>query len=169
MKIIIDVMSGDNAPEEIIKGVFLAHEEYPHVDMVMTGNKYIIEDYCREAGLDLDAPNISIVHTESVITMEDPALSVGLLAPYAIHAHAKDFHWKSGMDINPGDGWFKSRGGNYLRGAIIGHGDAKAFQSIQILKNAGYDGFVTIEFEGMEDNLVGLEAGLANLKRFIEA
>lgn len=100
---------------------------------------------------------------------EDPTVSVGLLAPYAIHAHAKDFHWKSGMDVDPGDGWFKTRAGNYLRGAIIGHGDAKAFQSIQILKNAGYDGYVTIEFEGMEDNLVGLEKGIANLKRFIEA
>ncbi len=76
MKIIIDIMSGDNAPEEIIKGVFMAHEEYPNVDMVMTGNKYIIEDYCREAGLDLDDERISVVHTEAVITMEDPALSV---------------------------------------------------------------------------------------------
>ncbi len=76
MKIIIDVMSGDNAPEEIIKGVFMAHEEYPTVDMVMTGNKYIIEDFCREAELKLDDPTLSVVHTESVITMEDPALSV---------------------------------------------------------------------------------------------
>ncbi len=76
MKIVIDVMSGDNAPEELIKGVFAAHEDYPHVDMIMTGNKYIIEDYCREADLDLKTPGISIVHTESVITMEDPALSV---------------------------------------------------------------------------------------------
>ncbi len=76
MKIIIDVMSGDNAPEEIIKGVFMAHEEYPSVDMVMTGNKYIIEDYCREAGYDLNDSGIGIVHTEAVITMEDPALSV---------------------------------------------------------------------------------------------
>ena len=44
MKIIIDVMSGDNAPEEIIKGVLMAYNEYPDVDMVMTGNKYIIKD-----------------------------------------------------------------------------------------------------------------------------
>ncbi len=76
MKIIIDVMSGDNAPEEIIKGVFMAHEEYPDVEMVMTGNKYIIEDYCSEAGLELEDNNLYVVHTESVITMEDPALSV---------------------------------------------------------------------------------------------
>ncbi len=100
---------------------------------------------------------------------EDPTLSTGIMAPYAVHAHAKDFHLKSGMDVNPGNGWFQTRAGNYLRGAIIGHGDAKAFQSIQTLKRAGYDGFISIEFEGMEDNLTGLAIGLANLKRFIEA
>ncbi len=98
---------------------------------------------------------------------EDPTLSVAIMAPYAFHVHAKDFHFKSGMDVNPGAGWFQSRGGNYLRGAIIGHGDAKVYQSIQTLKRSGYNGFVTVEFEGMEDNLVGIANGLANLKRFI--
>lgn len=76
MKIVIDVMSGDNAPEEIIKGVHLAHTEFPHVDFVMTGNKYIIEDFCREEGLEFDHRKVSIEHTESVITMEDQALAV---------------------------------------------------------------------------------------------
>lgn len=98
---------------------------------------------------------------------EDPTLSVSIMAPYAFHVHAKDFHYKSGMDVNPGAGWFQTRGGNYLRGAIIGHGDAKVYQSIQTLKRNGYDGYVTVEFEGMEDNLVGISTGLANLKRFI--
>lgn len=98
---------------------------------------------------------------------EDPTLSVAIMAPYAFHVHAKDFFRKSGMDVNPGEGWFKTRGGNYIRGAIIGHGDAKVYQSIQTLKGAGYDGFVTVEFEGMEDNLRGIRVGLDNLKRFI--
>ena len=98
---------------------------------------------------------------------EDPTLSVSIMAPYAFHVHAKDFHYKSGMDINPGTGWFQTRAGNYLRGAIIGHGEAKIYQSIQTLKKNGYDGYVTVEFEGMEDNLRGIEVGHAHLKRFI--
>lgn len=98
---------------------------------------------------------------------EDPTLSVSIIAPYAFHVHAKDFHYKTGMDVDPGAGWFRTRANNYLRGAIIGHGDAKVYQSIGILKKNGYDGFVSIEFEGMEDNIRGLEVGLANLKRFI--
>jgi len=41
------------------------------------------------------------------------------------------------------------------------------YQSIQTLKNAGYDGYVTVEFEGMEDNLRGIRIGLDNLRKFI--
>lgn len=98
---------------------------------------------------------------------EDPTISVGIMAPYAKHVHAKDFFWKSGMDVNPGEGWFRTRAKNYLRGAIIGQGVAKIYQSIQILKDAGYDGYVTVEFEGMEDNLKGIRVGKDNLARFI--
>ncbi len=98
---------------------------------------------------------------------EDPTLSVSIMAPYAFHVHAKDFFLKPGIEINPGEGWFRTRGGNYLRGAIIGQGDAKVYQSIQTLKGAGYDGYVTVEFEGMEDNLRGIRVGQDNLRRFI--
>lgn len=98
---------------------------------------------------------------------EDPVKSVGIMAPYAKHVHAKDFHWKSGMEQNPGEGWFQTRAMNYIRGAIIGQGEAKVYQSIKILKKAGYDGYITVEFEGMEDNLKGIRIGKDNLARFI--
>lgn len=98
---------------------------------------------------------------------EDPTVSVGIMAPYAIHVHAKDFFVKSGVEVDPGDGWFKSRAGNYLRGTIIGHGVAKVAQSLDTIKRSGYDGYVTVEFEGMEDNLRGIEIGHKNLCRFL--
>ncbi len=98
----------------------------------------------------------------------DHNYAVGLLAPYAFHAHAKDFHKRSGSLDNPGEGWFQTRGGNYLRGSIIGHGDVPVRQCVQTLKRNSYDGFLTIEFEGMEDSLKGIRIGCENLKRFIE-
>lgn len=98
---------------------------------------------------------------------EDPSKAVGVMAPYAKHVHAKDFHFKNGNEMNPGTGWFMTRAGNFIRGSIIGHGDAKVYQSIQALRRAGYDGYLSIEFEGMEDKLVGIGVGLQNLKRFI--
>ena len=100
---------------------------------------------------------------------DDPSeKAVGRLANYAKYVHAKDFHIKSGNGINPGRGFFLSRGGNYLRGAVIGHGDIPVLQCLSILKRAGYDGYVSIEFEGIEDTVTGVEIGLENLKRFIE-
>ncbi|GKX30858.1 sugar phosphate isomerase [Vallitalea longa] len=99
---------------------------------------------------------------------EAPEKAVGLLMPYAFHVHAKDFHIKSGMLPNPGEGWFLSRGGNYLRGAIIGHGDVPILQCLRIMKNNSYKGVLSIEFEGLEEPLKGIELGLANLRKFIE-
>lgn len=98
---------------------------------------------------------------------EDPSLSVSILAPYAVHVHAKDFFLRSGMMLNPGKGWFQTRAGNYIRATIIGHGDAKIAQSIATLKKIGYDGYVTVEFEGIEDNLLAIEYGRDNLRAMI--
>ena len=100
---------------------------------------------------------------------DDPVRAVGRLAAAAFHVHAKDFHIKSGQWPNPGTGWFQSRGGNYLRGAIIGHGDVPVPQCLRILQRAGYAGAVSIEFEGMEEPLTGIAIGLENLRRFVAA
>lgn len=99
---------------------------------------------------------------------ESSALAAGRLAPYIKHVHAKDFHIKSGNGLNPGKGFFKSRGGNYLRGSIIGHGDIPVMQCVSIAKTSGYDGYVSIEFEGLENCLDGIEIGLVNLKNMID-
>ncbi|MBP5230397.1 MAG: sugar phosphate isomerase/epimerase, partial [Clostridia bacterium] len=99
----------------------------------------------------------------------DHAYAVGLLAPYAIHVHAKDFHKLSGMLPNPGEGWFRSRGGNYLRGSIIGHGNVPVKQCVDILRRSGYEGYLMIEFEGMEDPLKGIRVGADNLRRFMNS
>lgn len=100
---------------------------------------------------------------------EDPVAAVSRVAPYAFHVHAKDFHVKSGAGPHPGKGFFPSRGGNHLRGAIIGHGEVPVQHCLRILRMAGYDGYVSIEFEGMEDTLTAISIGLENLKRYINA
>ena len=43
MKIIIDAMSGDNAPLEIIKGVGLAANEFVSEEFVLVGNEAVIK------------------------------------------------------------------------------------------------------------------------------
>ena len=73
MKIIIDVMSGDNAPLELLKGAIQAAEEYK-IPIAVVGNREIIETTAEENGLALSS--VEIVHADTVIDMEDAPLSV---------------------------------------------------------------------------------------------
>lgn len=98
---------------------------------------------------------------------EDPAVSCGKAAPYAFYVHAKDFIVKSGNGISPGGAFFRTRAGNYLRGTVLGHGNVPVLQCLQALKDGGYDGYVSIEFEGMEDCIEALSLGVENLKRYL--
>ncbi len=96
---------------------------------------------------------------------ENPVNAVSRLAPFASYVHAKDFHIKSGSELAPQDCFFKTRGGNYLRGAVLGHGNVPVFQTLSILKNAGYDGYITLEFEGCEEAKNACSWGLNTLKK----
>jgi len=98
---------------------------------------------------------------------DDPARAVGLLLPYACHVHAKDFHLKPGTAPAPGEGWFTSRGGTYLRGAVIGHGDVAVSQCLRLMRKANYDGVLSIEFEGLEEPINGIRIGHDNLRRMV--
>lgn len=99
---------------------------------------------------------------------ESPVTAVGRIAPLAAYVHAKDFHVKPGTQPAPGRPFFQTRGGNWLRGAIIGHGDVPVRQCIAALVRAGYDGTVSIEFEGIEDANEAVAIGLENVRRFVE-
>lgn len=98
---------------------------------------------------------------------EDPAVACGKAAPYTFYVHAKDFLVKNGNEPYPGKGFIMSRAGNYLRGTIVGHGAVPVERCLKMLVNAGYDGYVSIEFEGLEDCVEGIALGLENLKRYI--
>lgn len=96
---------------------------------------------------------------------EDPQHAVGIAAPYAVHAHVKDFLFKSGQEEKPAGSWLTTRGGNYLRGTVVGHGVVPVRACLHILKKAGYDGWLSVEFEGAEETVPALEQGLAYLRQ----
>ena len=75
MKILLDVMSGDNAPLELIRGAVTAVGEFD-CSVVMLGDEVTIRACAAENSLDLSDPRLSIVHTTQVITMEDHPLSI---------------------------------------------------------------------------------------------
>lgn len=78
--------------------------------------------------------------------------------------HLKDFYLRPSTS-EMGEGWFRTEAGHYLRGAIVGHGDIRMRDVLNIVKESGYDGDVSIEFEGMEDCLVGTRLGLEYAKK----
>lgn len=99
---------------------------------------------------------------------ENPVTAVGRVAPYAFHVHVKDFILKSGNEYANTEGFFKTRGGNYLRGTVAGQGVVPVRQCLNTLKAVGYDGNVSLEFEGKERLDFALPAGINFLKKCIE-
>ena len=99
---------------------------------------------------------------------EDCSIAVSKLLDLIVYVHAKDVFTKSGMCYNPGRGYNVSRAGNYRRATIFGHGNVPTFQILKAIKNSGYDGFVSLEFEGMEPAMLGIEIGTENLQRMIK-
>ncbi|MDQ0857610.1 sugar phosphate isomerase/epimerase [Bacillus sp. V2I10] len=96
---------------------------------------------------------------------EDPLVGVKKNIKYAATVHLKDFYIRPYYE-NPGDGvWFRTVNENYLRGAIVGHGDIKIREIMKLIKNSGYDGYLTVEFEGMEDCKIGSKIGMDNVRR----
>lgn len=95
----------------------------------------------------------------------DPIKAVTVAAPYAFHVHMKDFLFKQGGEMP--ERFFRTAGENYLRGTVLGHGAVPLDNCIRILKKAGYDGVLIVEFEGMEENIPALKAGYNFLKKRI--
>ncbi|MCY9514501.1 sugar phosphate isomerase/epimerase family protein [Paenibacillus apiarius] len=95
---------------------------------------------------------------------ENPLIAVRNNIEAASMVHLKDFYIRP-ADRNPGQGWFKSLHGNYLRGAIVGQGDLPMYDIVRAVKAAGFDGYVSIEFEGMEDCLTGTKIAMDNARR----
>lgn len=93
---------------------------------------------------------------------ESPVHALPIAAPYAFHAHAKDFIFKTEA---PGEGWITTRNGNAIRGTIVGHGVVPLPYCVKTLRDNGYDGWLALEFEGFEENLLALRQGCAYLKK----
>ncbi len=78
--------------------------------------------------------------------------------PYADMIHLKDFYIRDkarlagvgGLFDCDNGSWFETIGGSMLRGSILGQGDLDIWKILGTIKHMGYDGDISIEFEGME-------------------
>lgn len=96
---------------------------------------------------------------------EDPMVCIEALLPFATMIHFKDFYIRENpLEFGNGN-WQATNNGRWFRGSIVGHGDLPVYKIMQRVKEYGYDGDVSIEFEGMEDSLVGAKISMENVKR----
>ncbi|MCZ2258490.1 sugar phosphate isomerase/epimerase family protein [Sporosarcina sp. G11-34] len=95
---------------------------------------------------------------------EDPVVATKNNIAYASVVHFKDFFHRP-AHLNPGEGWMQTASGNYLRGTIVGHGDIDIREVIKVVKAAGFDGYISVEFEGMEECKQASKIGMANVRR----
>ena len=113
MKIILDAMSGDNAPLEILRGAIMARREQPENEIVLVGDEALLKKVAD--GNNLSLSEFEIIPSKYTVSMEDPPLSV-------IH-EKKDSSMGIGLKMlsqNEGDA-FVSAGntGALLAGAML--------------------------------------------------
>jgi L-ribulose-5-phosphate 3-epimerase len=95
---------------------------------------------------------------------EDPLMATRASIRHASFVHLKDFYVRP---TKPGPGWLETLGGQHIRGSVFGFGDLPVTEIIRSVVQSGYDGFVSLEYEGNEPTLFGCETGLANARRLI--
>ncbi len=84
--------------------------------------------------------------------------------------HLKDFYVRrrdpgDTTQFDCGGHWFRSFAGRYLRGSILAQGDLDIWAILATLKQAGYDGNLMIEFEGLEEAAYATAVSMANARR----
>ncbi|TCZ76576.1 sugar phosphate isomerase/epimerase [Paenibacillus albiflavus] len=95
---------------------------------------------------------------------ENPLDAIKRSLPYASIVHLKDFYLRP-AHRNPGDGWFPTASGNYLRGAVLGQGDIDLYEVLRLIKQSGYSGYFSVEFEGLEECKWGSKTSMENAVR----
>ncbi|HBP66155.1 MAG TPA: phosphate acyltransferase PlsX [Desulfosporosinus sp.] len=73
MRIVVDAMGGDYAPEEIIKGTLMAAKKWPDLQLILVGKQARILPFL----IDNKLPNISLIEASEEIEMDEhPANAV---------------------------------------------------------------------------------------------
>ena len=77
---------------------------------------------------------------------EDPVASFRACAADVVHVHLKDWTVRD----EPAEGYRPMLTGKYFKSALIGEGDMPTADVWQAMRQAGYRGYVNIEYEGNE-------------------
>lgn len=169
-----ETVTFDDAREYIVDGLAkastYAHEHgirlalENHGTMAGRGDQVcgLVEDVRKRAGNDAlganpDTGNFLIVNQPSHEAIRE-------VAKYAYMVHFKDFA------VAPAD-WtgfaYKTITGEPLIGMAVGEGIVKLGDCINALKDAGFDGWLSVEYEGEEDPMTAVPRSIENARKFL--
>ncbi len=97
---------------------------------------------------------------------ENPLTGTRACLAEASFVHIKDFYVRQ---TAPGADWLQTVGGQAIRGSVFGYGDLPVRSIVEDIVASGYDGFVSLEYEGNEPAQFGCEAGLKNARAMFAA
>jgi len=110
-------------------------------------------------GVNLDFTNFRAVYGE------DHVEATRILAKHVVHVHAKDFYISA--EPQKEEGWREIPSGEYVKRSVGGEGDTQWSEVFRILKEAGYDGTISLEVSDPADIKGSVAKGVANIKRVI--
>ena len=144
------------------KGVRLALENHGRLAGRSDQVRGIIDDVRRSAGNDAlganpDTGNFLLVGQRSDEAIRD-------VAGYATMVHFKDFR-----PAAEGEGGYEALDGTRFVGTAIGEGDVALAACVEALKEARFDGWLNIEYEGHEDPLEGVRRSVENTRAILKA
>ena len=118
----------------------------------------LIEDVRAMAGNDTlganpDTGNFLLVNQPSHEAIQE-------VAKYANMVHFKDFR-------HDPEGIYTALNGEKYTGTAIGEGMVDLHACLSALKEAGFDGWLSMEYEGVEDPITAVPRSLANAKKYL--
>jgi sugar phosphate isomerase/epimerase len=114
----------------------------------------------------VDRPNFgTLLDVGNFLCVDElPVPAVRQNLPIASVVHLKDFYLR---DRAPSPAWLTTLSGAAILGAIAGFGDLPLRTILALVGASGFDGPVSIEFEGLEDDVLAVETGIATVRAMV--
>lgn len=98
-----------------------------------------------------------------MLVEESPLSAVKNLDAHIGYVHFKDF-----KDVGESDSVYSSISGKHFQGTILGRGDVPLAEIVNCLAAQKYDGYLSIEYEGVEDPVYGTSESIKFAKSIIK-
>ncbi len=160
-----DGMTIDDARGWIIEGLQqgAAYAEEKGIILALENHGKLAGRSDQVKGIIADVGSLALKSTidtgNFLLVDQDPSEAVTELAPHASHIHFKDFRLHQGENARQ----YTSLAGKQYVGTVAGEGNVDLTKALLELKAVGYQGWLSVEFEGLEDEYEGTTKSINNL------